>query len=153
MQPLVVALAVVALLVLATAVALTLRRRPAGKATAFAGMRERDFEALVMTAFRAQGYEPIGAAEGASAAGAGQLVVRRERTTFLVECRHVKAAKVGVDAVQALQRAMAARGATAGFVLTAGRFSREAVAFAGGSGIRLVDGAVLHDMLGRAKAR
>jgi restriction system protein len=153
MHPLVVALAVVAALLLPAAVWLTLRRqRPAGPAASFAGMRERDFELLVAAAFRAQGYEPIGVADG-SPANVGQLVLRRERTTFLVECRHFRAAKVDVGAVHALQRAMAARGAGGGFVLSGGRFSREAIAFAGGCGVRLVDGPLLQGMLGRSVTR
>lgn len=152
MQHFVVALAVITALAVPAAAWLTLRRRRrAGPAAAVAGMRERDFEVLVAAAFQAQGYEPVSA--GAAAATAGQLALRRERTTFLVECRHFKIAKVEVDAVQALQRAMAVRGATAGFVLSGGRFSREAIAFAGGCGIRLVDGPVLDDMLGHVKAR
>lgn len=155
MEHYVIALAVLIALALPTAVWLTLRRRqrPAGLAASFAGIRERDFEALVAAAFRAQGYEPVMAGDSAATTTAGQLALRRERTTFLVECRHFKVAKVEVDAVQALQRAMAARGATGGFVLSGGRFSREATAFAGGCGIRLIDGPVLDDMLGHVKAR
>lgn len=152
MHPLVVALAVIAALVVSAAVWLTLlRRRPVGPPASFTDMRERDFESLVAAAFRAQGYEPI-VAEG-SAAKVGELMLRRERTTFLVECRHFRATKVDVGAVQALQRAMAARGAGGGIVLSGGRFSREAIAFAGGCGIRLVDGSLLHSMLGRFEPR
>ncbi len=152
MHPLVVALAVVAALVLSAAVLLTLRRRrPAGPSGSFAGMHERDFESLVAAAFRAQGYEPI--VSDGSPAKVGELMLRRERTTFLVECRHFRAAKVDVGAVRALQAAMAARGAGGGFVLSGGRFSRDAITFADGCGIRLVDGSLLHGMLGRFTTR
>lgn len=112
MHPLVVALALVVAFVVPAAIWLTLlRRRPVGPPASFTGMRERDFESLVAAAFRAQGYEPIGA--DGSPAKVGELVLRRERTTFLVECRHFRAAKVDVGAVKALQRAMAARAAPA----------------------------------------
>lgn len=152
MHPLVVALAVFAAFAVPAAVWLTLvRRRPARQSASFAGMRERDFESLVAAAFRAQGYEPVLADDSPSSVG--ELVLRHERTTFLVECRHFKAAKVDLGVVQALQRAMTARGAGGGFVLSGGRFSREAIAFAGGCGIRLVDGALLQGMLGRFKSR
>jgi len=151
MHPLVIALAVVAALVVAGAVWLTLRRRPAGTVASFNKMSERDFETLMAAAFRAQGYEPVGT-DGAPAM-VGELVLRRERTTFLVECRHFRAERVGVGAVQALQRTMAARGAGGGFVLSGGRFSREAIAFAGGCGIHLVDGSLLRSMLGRLDPR
>ena len=148
-------LAVCTALGLAAAAWLTLRpRRPRSSPGLLDvhDMRERDFESLVAAAFRAQGYEPITATKGASAAIAGELMMRRERTTFLVACRHFRAGRVDVDGVQAVQRAMAVRGASAGFVLTGGRFSREAIALAGTCGIRLVDGPALRAMLGRPTA-
>ena len=137
---------------LAVAAWMALRRRGAATAPSFAGLHEREFDSLVAEAFRSQGYEPIKVARGEPMARAGELVMRRERVTYLVDCRHRHTGKVGVDAVQALQRAMASRGATGGFVLAGGRFSREAVAFAGSCGIRLVDGTALQAMLGRVKA-
>ena len=131
----------------------TLRPRRSRSSTGIRGLRDRDFEALVAAAFRAQGYEQVAAATGASAPVAGELMMRRERTTFLIACRHFKSRRVDVDGVQALQRTMAARGASAGFMLTAGRFSREAIALAGTCGIRLVEGPALDAMLGRPTAR
>ena len=155
MEPLVLALAAVAATGLVATVWLVRRRRnqSTGSGDAFAGMRERAFESLVAEAFQAQGYEPVKAAGDKVAAMAGELMLRRERTTFLVECRYWKAPKVGVDVVHALQRTMAARGASAGFVLSRGRFSREATALAGGCSIRLVDGPALQAMVDRIKAR
>ncbi len=128
------------------------RSRRAAVALSFAGLRERDFESAVTEAFRAQGYEPIKVSRGEPMAKVGELVLRRERVTYVVDYRHRHAGKVGIDAVQALQRAMAARGATGGFMLAGGRFSRQATAFAGSCGIRLIDGAALKAMLGHAKA-
>ncbi len=127
------------------------RHRSAVAAPSFAGLRERQFESAVAEAFRAQGYEPIKVARGEPMARAGELVLRRDRMSYLVDCRHRHAGKVGVDAVQSLQRAMAARGAAGGFMLTGGRFSREAIAFAASCNIRLVDGPALREMLGRSK--
>lgn len=146
-----VVFAVIAGIGLLAAVWLTMRRRSAGTG-AFAALRDRELEALIAAAFRSQGYESVKSPGGPSLANSGEMVLRRERTTFLLESRHVRSAKVGVDAVQALQRAMATRGATAGFLLTGGRFSREAAAFAPGCGIRLVDGPALAAMLKRVKA-
>lgn len=141
----------VALALVATAW-LTLRRRGTAGASAFAGLRERDFESLVAEAFRDQGYEPMKVARVEPTARGGELMLRRERVTYLVDCRHRRAGKVGVDAVQAMQRAMTARGASAGFLLAGGRFSRDAIAFASSCGIRLVDGPTLQAMLSRVKA-
>ena len=110
----------------------------------------REFEALVGEAFRAQGYQILESARGGPDSG-GELTLRRERETFLVQCKHWKEAKVSVDAVHALQRAIAARGASGGFMLTDGRFAREAAAFAVGCNIRLIEGPALQALLDKAK--
>ncbi|HWI09984.1 MAG TPA: restriction endonuclease [Burkholderiaceae bacterium] len=110
----------------------------------------REFETLVAEAFRRQGYQVLDSTRGTAESG-GELTLRRERETFLVQCKHWKEAKVGVDAVHALQRAMTARGASGGFMLTDGRFAREAIAFANGCNVRLIDGAALQGLLDQAK--
>ena len=129
--------------------ALRRRRRDTRGALDFAGMNDRAFESLVADAFRSQGYQPVQAPHGKLADAVGQLMFRRDRTTFLIECRHWKVGKVGVDAIHALQRTMAARGVSAGFAVTAGRFSREAITLAGGCGIRLLDGPALRAIVRR----
>lgn len=111
----------------------------------------REFEALVSEAFRLQGYQILDRASGSAESG-GELSLRRERETCLVQCRHWKEAKVSVDAVHALQRAMVARGASGGFMLTEGRFAREAVGFAAGCNVRLIDGPALRGLIDKAKA-
>lgn len=111
----------------------------------------REFETLVGEAFRLQGYQIIENTRGSGDSG-GELTLRRERESFLVQCRHWKASRVDVDAVQALQRAMIARGASGGFLLTEGRFAREASAFAAGCNVRLIDGQALQGLLDKALA-
>lgn len=46
---------------------------------------------------------------------------------------------------------MAARGAAAGFVVTSGRFTAEAMSFAEGRNVRLVDGPNLHGLIRQAQ--
>ena len=79
------------------------------------------------------------------------LVLRKPVTngneTYVVQCKHWKAQKVGVDVVRELYGVMAARGAAGGFVVTSGRFTTEAMAFAQGRNVRLVDGARLKELL------
>jgi restriction system protein len=127
--------------------------KPAAKAPAANSDRAawREFEALVGEAFRLQGYQILDSARGSAESG-GELMLRRERETFLVQCKYWKTTKVGVDSVQALHRAMTARGASGGFVLTEGRFAREAIAFAPGCNVRLIDGAALPGLLDQARA-
>jgi restriction system protein len=47
---------------------------------------------------------------------------------------------------------MAAMGAAGGFVVTSGRFTREATEFTSGRNIRLLEGAVLLDFIKQAQA-
>ena len=71
---------------------------------------------------------------------------------FLVQCKQWRAFKVGVDVVRELYGVMAARGATGGFVVTSGRFTDEAIAFASGRNVSLIDGAKLHGLIRQARA-
>jgi restriction system protein len=111
-------------------------------------LSDGDFEALVVQAFQRQGYQRVDGGPHAR-----ELTLRRQRETFLVQCRHRHVAKVGVDAVQALHHEITTRGANGGFVLTAGRFSREATVFAAGCNVRLLEGAALHGLLDAARHR
>jgi restriction system protein len=54
--------------------------------------------------------------------------------------------------VRELYGVMAARGATGGFVVTSGRFTDEAVSFASGRNVTLVDGPKLRGLLQQARA-
>jgi restriction system protein len=47
---------------------------------------------------------------------------------------------------------MAAKGATGGFVVTSGRFTDEAISFASGRNVALIDGPNLHGLLRQAQA-
>lgn len=119
-------------------------------AQALEGMSWREFEMLVGEAFRLQGYqvEELG---GPQADGGVDLVLCKAGETFLVQCKQWKAFKVGVDVVRQLYGVMAARGAAGGMVVTSGRFTDEAVAFAAGRNVRLVDGPALLALLQQAR--
>ena len=66
---------------------------------------------------------------------------------FLVQCKQWKAFKVGVDVVRELYGVMAAKGAAGGFVITSGRFTADAKAFASGRNVKLIDGDALHGLI------
>ena len=116
-------------------------------------IRWREFEALIGRAFELQGFhmnEPGAAGSDANI----DLLMRKERQTYLVHCKPWRSAKAGIETVEAARAAMRVRGAVGGFVLSAGRFSREATAVASSYNIRLVDGPALQALLmqGRAQA-
>lgn len=119
------------------------------------GMSWREFEMLVGEGFRLQGYQVVETG-GGGADGGVDLVLRRPGKNgsekFLVQCKQWRAYKVGVDVVRELYGVMAARGATGSFVVTSGRFTDEAVNFASGRNMTLVDGSKLRGLIQQARA-
>lgn len=126
------------------------------KATdALDGMSWREFEMLVGEGFRLQGYQVVETGGGGADGGVDLVLTKPGKNggeKFLVQCKQWRAFKVGVDVVRELYGVMAARGATGGFVVTSGRFTDEAVSFASGRNVNLVDGPKLYGLIRQAKA-
>lgn len=119
------------------------------------GMSWREFEMLVGEGFRLQGYQVVETGRGGADGGVDLVLTRPGKNggeKFLVQCKQWRAFKVGVDVVRELYGVMAAKGATGGFVVTSGRFTADAISFASGRNVTLVDGPKLHGMLRQAKA-
>ena len=119
-------------------------------ADALNDMSWREFEWLVGEAFRLQGYR-VSEQGGAGPDGGIDLVLSKGSEKFLVQCKQWKAFKVSVTVVRELYGVMAAEGAAGGFVVTSGRFTDEATAFASGRNIKLIDGPLLHGLISQAK--
>ena len=102
-------------------------------------------------AFRLQSYQVVKTGGGGADDGV-DLVLKKDRETFLVQCKQWRAYKVGVTVVRELCWVMAARGATGGFVVTSGRPTREATEFADGRNLWLRGGAALIGMIRQAQA-
>lgn len=126
------------------------------KATdALDGMSWREFEMLVGEGFRLQGYQVVETGGGGADGGVDLVLTKPGKSggeKFLVQCKQWRAYKVGVDVVRELYGVMAAKGATGGFVVTSGRFTDEAINFASGRNVTLVDGPKLHGLLRQAQA-
>ena len=117
-----------------------------GKQNALLDMSWREFEMLVGEAFRRRGYTVVETG-GNGPDGGVDLVLKKGNEIHLVQCKQWKAFKVGVDVVRALYGVMAAKGAVGGFVVTSGRFTSDAKAFAEGQNIDLIEGESLLDMI------
>ena len=119
------------------------------------GMNWREFELLVGEGFRLQGYQVVETGGGGADGGVDLVLTRPGKSggeKFLVQCKQWRALKVGVDVVRELYGVMAARGATGGFVVTSGRFTADAISFASGRNVTLVDGPKLVRLIRLAKA-
>ena len=121
-------------------------------ADALQGMSWQQFELLVGEGFRRRGYA-VTELGGGGADGGVDLVLSKAGEKSFVQCKQWKAFKVGVATVRELYGVMAAHGAAGGFVVTSGRFTQEASAFARGRNVRLIDGPALMQLLrdGRGK--
>ena len=119
------------------------------------GMTWREFEILVGEGFRLQGYQVVETGGGGADGGVDLVLARPGKNggeKFLVQCKQWRALKVGVDVVRELYGVMAARGATGGLVVTSGRFTNDAISFASGRNVTLVDGPKLVGLIRQARA-
>lgn len=105
----------------------------------------QEFELLIGEHFRRQGYSVEETAGGAD--GGVDLILRRNGEKYLVQCKQWKAYKVGVKIVRELLGVMVGVGATGGFVLTSGEYTKDAVLFAGSNKIVLLDGKALKQIM------
>ena len=113
---------------------------------ALSTMSWKQFEGVVVEAFRRKGYSVTPSGSGGAEGGA-DLTMKRGGGLFLVQCKQWRAIRVGVNIVRELYGEMAARGATGGFVVTSGVFTDEACAFARGKNIELMDDKALHALI------
>lgn len=118
---------------------------------ALRNMSWRDFELLVGEAFRMRGFA-VTETGGGGADGGVDLKLQKGGEAFLVQCKQWRAYKVSVNIVRELFGVMAATGAAGGFVVTSGVFTRDALAFAEGRNIELIDGPALAAMIEKARA-
>lgn len=131
--------------------ALVQRVESSTAADVLSDMSWQEFEMLVGEAFRVQGYS-VEEKGGPVADGGVDLVLRKRGEKYLVQCKQWKALKVDVRVVRELFGLMAAEGASGGYVVTSGRFTGVAVAFAKGRNLHLLDGAALLAMIQQARA-
>ena len=106
----------------------------------------RDFERLVGEGFRYRGFE-VTERGGAGPDGGVDLALAKGHERFLVQCKQWRARQVGVSVVRELYGVMAAEGVAGGYVVTSGKFTRDAREFSSGRNIELMDGPALERLL------
>lgn len=146
---------VVPIVFLAGAVASIVRRarrrkliESAGRSTGAVSVQAmlwQEFEFLAGEVFRRRGYA-VEERGGGGPDGGVDLIARRGGDVTLVQCKHWRSRKVSVGVVRELLGSMTAHGATAGSVVTSGRFTAEAERFADDQGLELIDGDALRHL-------
>ncbi len=109
---------------------------------ALQGMSWGEFESLVGEYFRQRGFSAV-ENDRAGPDGGVDLRLRKGADRYLVQCKHWRARKVGVEPVRELYGLIAAQRAAGGFVVTSGQFTVEARRFAEGREVELISGELL----------
>jgi restriction system protein len=104
------------------------------------------FEDLLGEAYRRQGYQ-VQETLGGGADGGVDLVLRRDGAVTLVQCKRWKGKPVPVQTVRELFGVLHDRGAASAKLVATSRFTSEAIAFAKGKPIQLVDSDALVHLL------
>jgi len=110
--------------------------------TSLASLRRlpwKRFEDLLGEAYRRQGYT-VEETLGGGADGGVDLILGRDGNVTLVQCKRWNGAPVGVRQVRELYGVLHDRGASAAKLVATTSFTPDAVAFAKGKPIELVDG-------------
>jgi restriction system protein len=110
------------------------------------GMSWSDFENLVAEAYRRRGWR-VTSRGGPSADGGVDLQLDGTNGRVIVQCKQWKAYSVNVDVVRALYGVMVHEGADRAILVTTGRFTKAAEAFAWGKPIELIDGPALERLV------
>lgn len=111
-------------------------------------MSWQDFERLVSDYFQRRGFQ-VTETGGSRPDGGVDLIARRGNDEYVVQCKQWKAYRVGVVPVRELNGVVSAWRAAGGFVVTSGSFTEEAIQFASGISIELIDGAKLASAITR----
>jgi restriction system protein len=110
----------------------------------------QDFERLVGENYRHEGFHVT--REGGNGPDGGvDLVLKRNKETYLVQCKQWRAFKVGSQPVREFYGVITARGASGGYFVTSGVYTEDAQEFARGLNIELIDGIRLRKMMDTAR--
>jgi restriction system protein len=109
-------------------------------------MSWQDFELLVGEAFRRQGYA-VDEHGGSAPDGGVDLVLHKGGKTTVVQCKRWREVQVSVQPVRELFGVMHAAGADAAIFVSSGTYTADALEFARGQPIRLIDGEELAGMV------
>ena len=112
----------------------------------------KDFEWLVGESYRRQGYA-VEESLGGGADGGIDLIIRRSGGTWLMQCKQWKVRAVGAPVIREIFGLVTHHRANGAIVITSGRFTREAMAFAESKSLELIDGPALFQLVKSVQAR
>ena len=117
---------------------------------AIRAMSWRQFETLVGESYRRQGYS-VEETGGGGADGGIDLILRGKGQKVIVQCKQWQTYRVGVKVVREMYGIMVAEKADRVIIAASGTYTDDAVAFARGKPIELVDGKALVQLIKAVK--
>lgn len=109
-------------------------------------MSWQNFETLVSAFFREQGYTVIDRG-GMGADGGVDILLKKDGKKIIVQCKHWKTYKVGVNIVREQFGIMTSEGVDEAIIITSGSFTQEAINFASNKSITLITGERLKEII------
>jgi restriction system protein len=109
-------------------------------------MSWQNFEILVSAFFREQGYTVIDRG-GMGADGGIDILLKKDGKKIIVQCKHWKTYKVGVNIVREQFGIMTAEGFDEAIIVTSGNYTHEANEFAKNKNITLITGERLKEII------
>jgi restriction system protein len=109
-------------------------------------MSWQNFETLVSAFFREQGYTVIDRG-GMGADGGVDILLKKDGKKIIVQCKHWKTYKVGVNIVREQFGIMTAEGFDEAIIVTSGNYTREAKEFVKNKNITLITGERLKEII------
>jgi restriction system protein len=113
---------------------------------AIKAMSWRQFETLVGEAYRRQGYA-VEETGGGGADGGIDLILRGKGLKVIVQCKQWRTYRVGVKIVREMYGVMVAENADRVIIVASGTYTQDAVDFARGKPIELVNGKALAQLI------
>ena len=110
-----------------------------------------EFEKLVAEFYRRQGYF-VTENRSQGPDGGVDIVIEKDRSQTLVQCKNWKSAKVGVKVLREMYGLVHDWKAQAAIIVTSGTFTQDARSFAAGKNIDLIDGAQLVELIRSVQA-
>ena len=107
----------------------------------------KDFEFLVSEAYRRKGYQ-VQENLKAGADGGVDLVLTKDNEVTLVQCKQWKTKSIPVTTIRELYGVMMDQNAKKGVVVCSGAYTKDAIEFAKGKPIELIDGLRLRSLIG-----
>lgn len=111
----------------------------------------QEFELLVGEYFRRKGYT-VTENGGGGADGGIDLILTKANQKTIVQCKRWKNVQVGVGTVRELYGVMAAEHASNCIFVSSGNYTQEALAFAQGKPVELIDGETLFKLVSSVRS-